>query len=312
MNRFIGRAVASVLIICGAAQAQAQNNACALVMGQDAAGNLQSLPLPGQPNEQVAGQAAMAHLQRNGYQPLDGRTVTGGAIALVIYRDRIGQLRPYFSASNTALSAIMGGLGAVGGAGRDPSYPPYVRWVNCYGTPPPSPKELNEMTWSTSLTQLYGGYQAKVIELQGNYGSLLMVAGQAQPPPVPTPAPPNPYPLGNPLGCWQRNDGNVITIAPDGVYSDGSPQFLGVHTVLSAQQAQTGVRPGSYALKMFVLRSKPGYFQGGYNARDGWDQTSQFIIKDDVLYTVAVEGVSRPPREMLAWRRVPCPPGGAR
>lgn len=310
MKRFIGCAIMGLFIVCGSVQAQAQNDACALVMGADAAGNLQSLPLPGQPNEQVAGQAAMAHLQKNGYRPVDGQTVTGGAIAMVVYRDRIGQLRAHFSVSNTALSAIMGGLDAVGGAGRDPSYPPFVRWVNCYGTPQPSLDELKQMTWSTSLTQLYGGYHADVREHQPNYGTLLMVSDQAQPPPVPTPAPVS-YPLGNPLGCWQRSDGNVITIAPDGVSSDGSPQFLGIHAVLAPAQIATGVKLGSYALKMFVLGSKPGYFHGGYLPRSGGDQTSQFIIKDDVLYTVAVETVA-PPAEMLAWRRIQCQPGGAR
>ena len=99
----------------------------------------------------------------------------------------------------------------------------------------------------------------------------------------------------------------MILISPDGTATDGTARFVGVHVVLSPAQAQSGVKVNGYALKFHVLTSKPGFFHGAYKAPDGWDQTSQFYIKDNVLYTSVVEGVSRPPREMLAWGRVQCP-----
>ena len=307
MNRFIGRTIACLLIVCGAAEAQAQvqNNACSLGVGADAKGQMKDEPAVGFATEQDAGRAVIGVLRQKGYEPLKGDTMTAGAIAMVIYRDRTGTIQSHFSKDYTALSAITRVLDAVGGPGRDPTYPPYVRWVNCLGTEMPTMDQLKQMTWGNALRQHYPGSQADVRILQRNDGLLLM-ASQATPPPPPTPAPAF-YPLGNPLGCWKRGDGNVISITPSGTANDGSQEFTGVNVVLAPGQAQTGAKAGSYALKFHVLNSKPGYFHGGYHALDGWDQTSQFLIQGNTLSTVVVASASRPPREMFTWQRVECP-----
>lgn len=310
MNRIFGAGIAGLLAFLSLEPAQAQTDACALAAGTNAANQFSTEIVYGRPNEQVAGIEVAKAMRNRGFEPFAMNTVTNGAIALVFYQNVTGKPEVKFWREVSVAGAVAGALEAAAGPMQSRSYAPYVRWVRCNYGGPASRAQLEQLTWGSSLSVPYGGYKPNIIEYTDSYGELYMIPGGGSPPPAPTPVPPG-FGAGSLIGCWQRADGNVVSITADGTQSDGAPRFYGRHVVLSAEQARVGKTAGGFALGMHAILSRPGSYFGNYETRAGGNQVSGFTVVGNDLQSVVVDGSPRP-AEILMWKRVSCPGGGAR
>jgi hypothetical protein len=289
--------------------ALAQIEGCALGLGRNTAnGGLVTQPVFNQPTQAIAAQFVAQRLLQPPLQYINGESTVNGAVALVVYQNTSGQLMYHFRRDTTALGAINAVLFDIGGPGLSRSYAPYVKWVRCNNTPPVMQQQLAQLTWSSSLTSHYSGYQVSVIEMDSHTGSLHMRSGATAPPPSPTPAP-QAWGSGGLVGCWQRYDyadrvdGNVVSIGPPMSSPNlAGASYEGKHLMLSAAQAQHGRQVGGWAISLRPAAGPPGSYTGSYETLTGSHQMESFTASDAVI-----AGHMRSPSTKFTWRRVACP-----
>lgn len=296
--------IAGLLLFSSVSHAQTSEG-CALAFGRDPSGNLIANLVAQRPHSSEAMALAAAPFRQPGFQYIDGRLVDNGAAALSVFYDLTGNQRYQLSVSSDALGAIRDALFWAGGAGMDKRRAPYVKWVRCSNTAPVTQEQLAQLTWGSSLTSMYPGYQVQVADLKSTEGALFLIPSGGAQPPAPTPAPPTWS--GAPVGCWARinpqgqAEGNVVQVVPRQTSNSGQMQYEGTHVALSPSEQAVQFRLGDVGLSLTAVAGDPTHFQGVFTTLDKRYFSATFKFTGD---TLVIE--EDRPQWRYSWRRVAC------
>jgi hypothetical protein len=330
-RRRLVRFAAFVWTVAVPSLAVAQADYCAIALGsRPTDGAMLTQVTFNQPSPQAALNAVWSLLTNQGYQIVQNSSAVAynGGAAVAVWRNHSGTVLAIASGDSSAFGALGAITSVLSTASitRSPSSYPWVRYIRCNVSSWVSLENLQQLTWSSSLTSRYAGHQATRISQTSHDGSFTMEPVPPQPVPTPSPYPTPPYPgsslTADPLsGCWQQyltdgrvwaGPGNIFHIEPrgydEGRFSQNFDFWVGRYVTVGTELSGRSVKVRDKALQIsgapLVNGVRPGFSTDDYYGK--CCANNHFTFDQNGINAIGTSADGSGPLKYV-YRRVQCP-----